>query len=148
MHRLIGAEADRHLRPHRRTVDRTGIGVDPARQIRRDDRRLDPRHELRRLRPQRPAPGDADDAIDHQIRPAQVGPHPATGFPQRRKTFRMRTLRIQQHRIDRNTAAPQEISRPQCVPTVVAGADQQRHRPPRDTPGARPQLPATTVASP
>ena len=82
---------------------------------------------------QRPAAGEADDAVEHEVRPSDrrgaVGPGgdgPAARPAQRRQPAGVRPLRVEQHRGDPDAAAAQLRAGPQGVAAVVARSHEER----------------------
>ncbi len=140
MDRFVGAEGDGHRGRDRRSVDSAGIGIDTARDVDGDDRRGDLVHDRGRCRSQRAASGEADDAVEHEVRVGDVlgsrRKDPSAGLPQCPQTRRVRPIGGEQQRGDGHATAAQEGSRPQRIAAVVAGPDEQTHPPTGDPTGA------------
>ena len=109
--------------------DLAAVDVDAGRHVHGD-----PRHVTHLLHDgpgvvaQRPAPADADDAVERHVVGA-AGPvdHDATGAAQRGQSLRVGGVGAQQHGVDRGSAAGEEGAREQRVPAVVAGTDDEQH---------------------
>ncbi len=121
------AEGDGDGRAHVRAVLGAGVHIDSAGHVDGDDGCGVALEDRRGVRTQ-PAPaGDADDAVDHQIRCRRdVLHHPAARLAERGQRRRMGAFRREQHRGGVHAAPAQEGRRPQGVTAVVP-----RSRPPR-----------------
>ena len=135
VHRLQRAEGDR-CAGDGRAVDGAGVGVDTAGRVdgqhrhRAGVRNVD---QLGGRGAQRPAAGEADDAVEHEVRPSDrrgaVGPGgdgPAAGPAQRRQPAGVGPLRVEQHGGDPDAAAAQLRACPQGVAAVVACSYEKR----------------------
>ena len=139
VHGLQRAEGDGRGGRDGRTVDGPRVGIHAAGRVdgeHRDPAAVRDGDELGRGRAQRPAPGEADDAVEDEVRTRDrrscLGTGrdaAATGPAQGGEPLRVGPLRIEEHRGDADGAAPQLGTGPQGVAAVVARPHEQRDAP-------------------
>ncbi len=129
---LVGAERDGQVRDDVVAVQLAGVDVDAARGVDRDHRyAVQQPHHLRRLRLQARPAADADDPVDHDVRPpASAGRRPAHRRPA------ARPARPRARFSDSSTASTPQPRRASIAPAYSASPplspppDQQQHPPP------------------
>ncbi len=139
VHGLERAEGDGRRSGDGGPVDRSRVGVDAAGRVdgqHRGREALRDADELGRGRTQRAAAGQADDAVEHEVRTRDrggaVGPvrdDPAPRPAQRGETLRVGPLRIEEHSGDPDAPTAQFRPGPQGVAAVVAGSHEERDAP-------------------
>ena len=129
-------------------VDGAGVGVDPAGQIhchpRNPGRGQAVDDPVGRLA-QRSASAQAHHAVDGDIRDRKTRAHrlrvvdPPADTAQGDQAASVCAVRVEHHGVDATATGPEHRAGVERVAPVVAGTDQQLHRPAIEAPGALPQ---------